>query len=78
MTLTIHDAFGFVAFASNVVGNLMLTRKNRHGWPVRLGSIVCWGVYGIQTASLPVVANAATFLVINIIGWFSWRHGETP
>jgi hypothetical protein len=74
VTLTFNDVFGFAAFASNVAGNLMLTRKNAGGWHVRIVSILLWGAYGVQTASLPIIANAVTFLGINIYGLWNWRR----
>lgn len=76
MTLSFDDAFGFAAFLSNVAGNLLLARKSEKGWPVRIGSILLWGAYGLRTASLPIMANAATFFVINIYGMWSWRRAR--
>ncbi len=76
MTLSFDDAFGFAAFVSNVVGNLLLARKSEKGWPVRIGSILLWGAYGVRTASLPIMANAATFLCINVYGMWSWRRAR--
>lgn len=74
MNVTWLDAFGFAAFVSNVVGNIMLARLSRSGWYVRIGSILLWGAYGVTTKSLPIIANAATFFCINVYGLWSWTR----
>lgn len=68
------DLIGYVAFLTNVLGNLLLTRKNIAGWPVRIVSIVCWAVYGVSAESGPILVNAVTFLRINLYGWWNWRN----
>lgn len=68
------NVLGFVAFALNVWGNWLLTRKSESGWTVRIVSILCWGAYGIGAASWPNVVNAVTFLGINIYGLRRWRN----
>lgn len=72
--MTWFDAFGFAAFISNVVGNLLLARKATSGWWVRIGSILLWGAFGVASRSLPIIANAATFLAINVYGLVTWRR----
>ena len=66
------EAIGFAGFATNVAGNLLLTRKNKHGWWVRIVSNALWLMYG-SAASLPVMANAIVFTGINIWGGWAWR-----
>ncbi len=71
--LSWYDIAGFAAFLSNVYGNLLLARQRADGWYVRIVSILLWGLYGWSTASLPMLANAATFLGINIYGLYKWK-----
>lgn len=70
----VTDVVGFVAFALNVVGNLMLARKSIYGWLVRLASITLWGVYALAITSGPVGLNAVVFFGINCYGWYKWRR----
>jgi hypothetical protein len=67
------NIIGFIAFILNVWGNLSLTAKRRDGWYVRIISIILWGVYAYNTASLPMIANSITFLCINIYGLHKWK-----
>lgn len=69
----IVNVLGFAAFLLNVWGNILLTRKSRNGWYVRIASILLWGAYGIGAASWPNVANAVVFLGINGYGLWKWR-----
>ena len=71
--MTIVDAMGFAAFLTNVGGNLLLARRRREGWAVRILSILLWGGYALNIASVPLIANAATFLAINCYGLWKWR-----
>lgn len=64
--------FGFAAFGLNVLGNLLLARKQRSGWLVRLVSIVIWGVYASMVWSPSLLANAVTFFGINCYGYWNW------
>lgn len=66
------DLMGFAAFLTNVLGNFLLARKDRRGWPVRIVSILLWGTYAWNITSWPMVANAVTFLFINAYGWHHW------
>ncbi len=76
--LTWVEAVGFLAFLTNVVGNLLLARKNIAGWIVRLVSIVLWGSYAWNTTSASLLANAVTFFAINCYGFRHWwKHRET-
>ncbi len=72
--LTLEDVSGFLAFATNVAGNIMLTRKSERGWLVRIASNLLWFAYGAQTTSLPNVLNAVVFFGINVHGWWVWRR----
>lgn len=73
MIISWYDAFGFTAFLSNVYGNFLLAQKRTDGWYVRIISIILWGIYGYNTMSLPMIANAITFLCINIYGLRKWK-----
>jgi hypothetical protein len=74
--VTFVDFNGFLSFALNVAGNLMLTWKWRSGWAVRIIAIISWGIYGAQLSSWPMIANAVTFFCINCYGWWKWRKEE--
>jgi nicotinamide riboside transporter PnuC len=78
MTFDAVEVVGFAAFLTNVVGNLLLTRKHIAGWAVRLVSITLWGIYAWDTASPSLLANACTFFLINCYGWHHWRHSLQP
>lgn len=67
------EILGFLAFLSNVAGNLMLAWQTIWGWVVRLIAIVLWGAYALYTWDLPLIANAATFFCINLYGIWKWR-----
>lgn len=70
----IWDAIGFIAYATNVLGNLLLAWKRNDGWFVRLASNISWGAYGVHLASAPILFNTTTFFVINCFGWWKWRR----
>jgi len=74
--MTLLDANGYLSFLLNVAGNLFLAWKWRSGWVVRIVAIVSWGIYGLQLASKPIIANAVTFFCINCYGWYKWRKDE--
>ncbi len=78
MNFDLIEIVGFLAFSTNVAGNLMVARKNIWGWIVRLVSIVLWGTYAWNTASPSLFANAITFFAINCYGFWHWnKHKET-
>jgi hypothetical protein len=62
-----------LAFALNVWGNWLLAVKSERGWLVRIASIVLWGIYAGQTASIAMTANSITFFGINCFGYWKWR-----
>lgn len=64
---------GLLAFATNVWGNILLTRKSERGWWVRIVSIVLWFIYARNTSSLAMTANSVTFFGINCYGMWKWR-----
>lgn len=70
------ELIGFAAFLSNVAGNIMLTRKIRAGWIVRLFSITVWGIYATLIPSPSLLANAITFFGINCYGFWNWGQKE--
>jgi nicotinamide riboside transporter PnuC len=71
---------GYLAFALNVIGNVLLAHKNILGWAVRLVTNVAWIVYAWQIEDGgPVVFNHAAFVLINLYGMVQWwkkRDGE--
>lgn len=72
--MTLVEVVGFAGFVLNVWGNLLLARKSRNGWYIRIVSIVLWGIYGVGAASWPNVANAVTFFGINVYGLWKWKQ----
>lgn len=68
------EIVGFLAFATNVAGNLMLAWQTIWGWVVRLVSISLWFVYAYNESSPSLIANAVTFFCINIFGLWKWRR----
>ena len=72
------EIVGGLAFITNVLGNFLLARKRIEAWPVRLVSIVLWGIYAWDIASLSLFANAITFFGINCYGLhYWWKHRDT-
>lgn len=67
-------AVGWLAFALNVWGNMMLTTKSRAGWVVRLACNVCWLPYAVLTGAWALLANHVLFMGINVLGWMRWRR----
>lgn len=68
-------ALGYLAFGLNVIGNLLLTRKNIFGWIVRLATNVAWIAYAVQVdGGQPMALNHLTFVAINIYGWWNWSR----
>ena len=68
------QALGWLAFALNVWGNMMLTTKGVSGWIIRLACNVCWIPYSINTGAWALLANHALFMGINIYGWHKWTR----
>ena len=66
-------AIGYLAFALNVAGNLLLVHKRWQGWAVRIVTNVAWIAYAAQIDDGgPVVANHAAFMAINLYGLSKW------
>jgi hypothetical protein len=74
--VTTDEIVGFAAMATNVAGNILITRKSWHGWWVRIISILLWGAYGISDTRWPVIANAVVFFGINCYGIWAWRRSK--
>lgn len=72
--MTWVDVVGFLAFLTNVAGNLLLASKTIWGWYVRIVSILLWLAYAYDTASMPLIANALTFFGINCYGLWKWKR----
>jgi nicotinamide riboside transporter PnuC len=64
-------------FVTNVVGNMLLTRKSAHGWCVRIVSNLLWTVYAGTAASLSMNVNHGVFFLVNVYGWWKWRREAT-
>ena len=71
MSITVF--IGWIAFALNVAGNLMLTGMTNRGHVVRLCSNACWLIYAPSQGAWALFANHCTFACINVIGWARWH-----
>lgn len=76
--MTLVDVLGVIGFLLNVWGNLLLTRRSRNGWWVRISSNVLWLLHSamLRDVSVPVALNALTFLGINVYGLWKWRSSQ--
>jgi hypothetical protein len=71
--MTIWDVVGYVAVATNVAGNLLLTGKSqRAGFAVRIIPNALWLAHGVVQHDGSVILNALVFAIINGVG--VWRH----
>lgn len=73
MSPIVAESIGLAGFATNVVGNMLLTRKNVHGWWIRILSNTLWSVYSWHEMTLSVSLNHLVFFGINVYGWHKWR-----
>lgn len=72
------EAVGYLAFALNVGGNLLLARRNIWGWVVRLATNVAWIFYAAQVpGGGPMWVNHLVFLGVNLYGFVLWRADRT-
>lgn len=62
------DAVGFAALAISLAGMLLLARKNRHGWKLRVVAGGLWVTYGAMLGAAPMVAASVTFLAVDLYG----------
>lgn len=76
MTFDAFEIVGFLAFITNVAGNLMLAWQTVWGWVVRLVSISLWFVYAYSESSPSLIANAITFFGINLFGLWKWTREQ--
>lgn len=67
---------GWLAFALNVWGNVMLTTKSKSGWIVRLVCNLCWLPYAALTGAWALFANHVVFIGVNVLGWIRWSREE--
>ena len=74
--MEVIEIVGFLAFLTNVAGNLMLAWQTIWGWVVRLVSISLWFVYAYSESSPSLIANAVTFFCINIFGLWKWKRAK--
>jgi hypothetical protein len=74
MAPSLFSIIGWVAFALNVAGNLMLTGMTNRGHAIRLCSNACWLIYAPATGAWALFANHCTFAVINVIGYVRWHR----
>lgn len=72
----IWHVLGWLAFALNVWGNMMLTTKSRSGRMVRLACNICWLPYAVLTGAWALLANHIVFMGINVIGWVRWHKED--
>jgi nicotinamide riboside transporter PnuC len=82
MSPVVQEAIGASGFVTNVLGNILVGRKNEHGWWIRILSNALWLTYAWQAATVAVLANAIVFAGINVYYWRDWRRSnqrsETP
>lgn len=71
--MRIQEILGFLFFALNVAGNLLLTSRSVRGWYVRLAANVVQITYAYSISSPSHELNGATFLFINVVGIYRWR-----
>lgn len=64
---------GFVALAISLLGMLLLARKNRHGWKLRVLAGAVWVTYGCLLGAPPMIAASCTFLAVDVYGHFKSR-----
>lgn len=76
MTHFSEEAIGMAGFLTNLAGNLLLTKKNKHGWWIRIVSNMLWTVYAGTTASFSVNINHVVFFFLNIYGWYNWSKNR--
>lgn len=73
MSPFVGESIGMAGFVTNVAGNMLLTRKNTHGWWVRIVSNLLWTIYAGAEGSISVNVNHGVFFALNIYGWWKWR-----
>jgi len=67
------DIAGFVL---TFISLQLLGSKRRSGFLVGAASGVCWGAFSYLAESLPTLVANGVFLLMNLRGWWRWRHAE--
>jgi nicotinamide riboside transporter PnuC len=63
----------WIAMAMSLLAMVMLGNRDRRGFALFAISNALWVVVGMWAHSLAIALGNATFLVINLRGWWRWQ-----
>lgn len=73
MTLA-QDIAGHFAYVALIVGMMLLARRRRSGFLVRVAGEITWTVIGWQIGSSSIVIWSVVFVAVEAYGWRRWGH----
>ena len=68
------DALGHLGYAAIYLGQVLLARRSRAGWVLRLAGTALWLGIGLALGLSSVWVWSAIGLGIDARGWWSWRR----
>lgn len=71
---TFADLLGHVGYASLVLGTILVTRKNKAGWPFRAFGELLWVVVGFLTGLTSAWMWGTVFICIDVHGYLKWKR----
>ena len=68
------DLFGHAGYILLLVGQLLITKKRKIGFLIRLVGELGWGVIGLALGMSSIVIWSLVFAVVEVVGWVRWRR----
>lgn len=75
IAVTTLNALQWAGCFTSVVGALLLAVRTRHsgvGFTLLLMSSLLWLIYAVKTEALGLAVNQIFFILINLIGIYTW------
>ena len=73
---TALDLIGHVCYAHIFAGQVLLAKKNRLGWAVRLAGELGWAAIGITMGMSSIWFWCFLFAGLDIYGWRRWSERD--
>lgn len=72
----LQDALGHLFYFFLVLGHLLVARKHRAGFLLRVVGGLSWAVLGAWMGYTSIILWSLAFAVVDFTGWHHWRASE--
>jgi hypothetical protein len=67
------DLTGHIAYALILSGQLLVARKIRNGWLLRIAGVLIWVILGFILGLSSIWLWSIFFLICDFYGWKRWK-----